>query len=101
MNMEQFEMLMNMLQNVTDGALTIAILYMVFMVLTDFVLPVVISLGGFYLVWKIGGLIAQACTHEGYIKELRDITGIGCSGMLTTSEKDRLRRWVIRKKEQS
>ena len=53
MDMEQFKMVMELMQNVTDGALTMGILYMVYLVMVDFILPILITLSFAWVVIKL------------------------------------------------
>lgn len=59
MNMEQFQMILDMVQNVTDGSLTVAIIYMVYMVLVEFLLPILTTGVVLYVVYGTGRLLIE------------------------------------------
>lgn len=94
MNMEQLQMIMDMVQNVTDGALTVAIIYMVYMVLVEFLLPILITGALVYGCYRALRIIITAAGHANDLIRLRDSMGVGMPGGITDREIDLMHGWV-------
>lgn len=100
MDMEQFKMVMDLMQNVTDGALTMGVIYMVYLVVVDFVLPIIITLSIAWVVIKCALLIYRANRDTQTLLSLANEMGIVTRGHhLWHDEVRAVQAWVSRHKE--
>lgn len=93
MDTAQLQLILDMVGQVSGDAVTIAVAFIVL----DKVLPFILIMALFYVVYRIALLIYRACTGEvqpidskdAFWKEMRDCLGIGAPGHLTSDEASR------------
>lgn len=98
MDIEHLQLILDMVGQVSGDAVTIAVTFIVL----DKVLPFILFLAFFYVVYRVALLVHKASTtdnKEAFWMEMRDCLGTGSPGPLTASEARRteaeLRRLAV------
>src|SRR5690554_2338495 len=85
MDIEHLQLILDTVSQVSGDAVTIAVAFIVL----DKVLPFILYLTFFYVVYRVALLIHQASTRvkkESFWEDMRDCLGIGTPGHLTPDE---------------
>lgn len=85
MDIEHLQLILDMVGQVSGDAVTVAVAFIVL----DKVLPFILFLAFFYVVYRVALLIYKACTtpnKESFWMDMRDCLGTGSRGYLTQDE---------------